>query len=204
MTSSAPHPSVIFLPGITGDPNFWRPVGDRLPAPWPKVYLGWPGLGSERGTPPLESVADMVASVERHLGNGADLVAQSMGGVIAVLTALRNGANVRRLVLAATSGGLDMRRWHALDWRTDYREQYPQAPAWIYEPWPDLTEQLPRLNQKALLLWSDSDPISPPTVGRHLQSLLPHSALEVVSGGSHAFAKEQADKIAPLIEKHLS
>ena len=60
-----------------------------------------------------------------------DLVAQSMGGVIAARIALAQPNLVRRLVLCVTSGGVDMAGLGAADWRADYRKSFPNAAAWI-------------------------------------------------------------------------
>jgi len=31
---------VLFMPGVGGDPQFWKPVADRLPTEWQKTLLG--------------------------------------------------------------------------------------------------------------------------------------------------------------------
>ena len=49
-----------------------------------------------------------------------DLVAQSMGGVVAVMVALARPARVRRLVLTATSAGIDITPFSPEDWRGGY------------------------------------------------------------------------------------
>jgi surfactin synthase thioesterase subunit len=38
---------VLFMPGVGGNPAFWQPVADRLPATCQKTLLGWPGLGNQ-------------------------------------------------------------------------------------------------------------------------------------------------------------
>lgn len=35
------------MPGVGGNPAFWQPVADRLPATCQKTLLGWPGLGNQ-------------------------------------------------------------------------------------------------------------------------------------------------------------
>ncbi|HEY9217342.1 MAG TPA: GNAT family N-acetyltransferase, partial [Phenylobacterium sp.] len=90
---------LVFLPGAGADPHFWRPLADRLPAAWSKRFLGWPGLGDQPADADVNSVDDLVRLVEAQLGDGpADLLAQSMGGVVALQVALRNPGKVRRLV----------------------------------------------------------------------------------------------------------
>jgi len=200
-------PKVIFLPGAIGAAAFWRGVGGRLPEGWEKTYISWPGLGAE---PPSESVRgfdDLVRLVEEQLDRPCALVAQSMGGIVAVRVALRNPQVVCRLVLVATSGGVDVVGLGGTDWRkrrTNYRRNYPGAAQWIAEEPPDHTEEIRRLSVPTLLLWADSDPISPVAVGEHIQALIPDARLHVIPDGTHSFAHDRAAEVAPLITAHLT
>ncbi|MCW2975681.1 MAG: alpha/beta hydrolase fold protein, partial [Actinomycetia bacterium] len=108
---------VIFLPGAVGAADFWRPVGALLPAAWEKTYLAWPGLGAEPPDPGVHGFDDLVRLVEAELTEPSTLVAQSMGGIVAVRVALRHPGKVRRLVLVATSGGVDVELLGGADWR---------------------------------------------------------------------------------------
>jgi pimeloyl-ACP methyl ester carboxylesterase len=67
----------------------------------------------------------------------------------------------------------------------------------------DLSSRLASINAPGLLIWGDSDPISPPSVGRRLLQLLPHADLHIVRGGGHDLARTHAGEIAPLIANHL-
>src|SRR5712692_501645 len=108
---------VIFLPGASGDGGFWRPVAERLRYPGEVVRLDWPGLGAVPPRPDVAGFADLVRMTTALMDRPVDLVAQSMGGVVAVQAALEHPGAVRRLVLAATSGGVDTRCFGAVDWR---------------------------------------------------------------------------------------
>jgi pimeloyl-ACP methyl ester carboxylesterase len=197
-------PQVLFLPGAGADPTFWRPLGDRLPAAWPKRYFGWPGIGDQPPDPAVNSLANLVAMVEAELEPGpVDLVAQSMGGVVALSAALNNPSRVRRLVLTATSGGVDVADLNRFDWREGYRREYPNAAAWITEARVDHTARIPTIACPTLLLWGDADPISPVAVGERLAGLLPDARLHVVAGGEHDLAVTEAAALAPLVEAHL-
>jgi pimeloyl-ACP methyl ester carboxylesterase len=197
-------PRLLFLPGAGADPAFWRPLADRLPAAWDKVHFGWPGLGRQPADPGVNGIDDLVALVEAQLGDQpVDLLAQSMGGAVAMAVTLRNPAKVRRLVLAVTSGGVDMTGLGASDWRATYRANNPDAGGWITDERPDHTADLPGVTQPTLLIWGDADPISPLAVGRRLESLLPNAVLRVVGGGDHSFVEERPDEIAPWIIDHL-
>src|SRR5580693_4246046 len=110
---------VLFLPGAGGAAEFWHPVGQRLSSRWDSHYLRWPGLGNEPADPTIEGFDDLVGLVEQHLTAPVHVVAQSMGAIVAIRVALRHPDMVRRLVLVATSGGLEMSDLGARDWRRD-------------------------------------------------------------------------------------
>jgi pimeloyl-ACP methyl ester carboxylesterase len=195
---------ILFLPGSGASPDFWKPVGTLLPADWPKEYFGWPGLGREPHDPAVKGIDDLIAMVVAKMDAPVDLVAQSMGGVIAARIALAHPQLVRRLVLTVTSGGVDMAAFGASDWRVDYRNSFPNAAEWIYAPRTAAPLPVERIMAPTLLIWGDSDPISPVAVGRHLEKRIPNAQLHVVPGGGHALADTMANQVAPLIAHHLS
>jgi pimeloyl-ACP methyl ester carboxylesterase len=194
----------LFLPGSGASPDFWKPVGTRLPESWPKTYFGWPGLGNQPHDPAINNLHDLIAMVVARMTDPVDLVAQSMGGVIAARIALEHPRLVRRLVLTVTSGGIDMAKLGASDWRPNYRQSFPNAAEWIYEPRTAAPLSVENIAAPTLLLWGDADPISPLAVGHHLLQTLPDARLHIVKGGAHDLAKTHADEVAPLIERHLS
>lgn len=195
---------VVFLPGAGGDPAFWKPVADRLDASIDAVRLAWPGLGSVPARDDVRGFDDLVRLTLETMDRPVDLVAQSMGGVAAIRAALARPDRVRRLVLTATSGGLDVRSLGATDWRPEYRRDFPDAAPWIFEPVGDLTERIPSITAPALLIWGAADPISPPDVGKRLASLLPNATLVVIRGGGHACAHDRADEVVPHIARFLA
>jgi pimeloyl-ACP methyl ester carboxylesterase len=193
------------LPGAGADPNFWRPLGERLPAEWDKTYFGWPGLGHQPPHPDVNSLDDLVKLVETQLGSGSvDLLAQSMGGLIAMILALRHPKSIRRLVLCVTSAGVHMPQFGADDWRETYRQNYPNAAGWVGDVYADLSHDLTRVTQPVLLIWGDADPISPVAVGRYLKDVLPNAELCIVKGGDHDIVHDRAADLAPLIARHLA
>lgn len=194
----------MFLPGAGGSAGFWKPLGDRLPEGVARRYFSWPGLGDEPPDPGVRGIDDLVALVVAALDEApADLIAQSMGGVVAVRAALARPGRVRRLVLAATSGGVPVADLGGADWRGDYRAAYPHAAGWIAEPQPDFSARLGELAMPCLLLWGGADPISPPAVGRRLLELLPDARLHVVADGAHDLAVTHAATLAPVVAAFL-
>lgn len=194
---------VLFLPGASGAASFWHPLGALLPASWRKTYLSWPGLGQEPHEPALQSLDEAVAHAASRLEHPSVVVAQSMGGVIALRLALAQPGRISHLVLTATSGGVDVTRFGASDWRTAYRAEYPKAAEWILTERTDHSEALHRLSLPTLLLWGDADSISPVGVGRHLEQLLPRGHLRVLAGGDHMFARDRAAELVPWVLEHL-
>lgn len=194
---------IFFLPGAGGSPDFWKPVGERLPAPWPKRYFGWPGLGHQPHDPAIGGVDDLVRLVVSRIDRPVDLVAQSMGGVIAARIALEWPQAARRLVLCVTSGGIDMAALGASDWRPGYRGSFPNAAEWITATRSSPPLPIEKIAAPTLLIWGDSDAISPAAVGRHLEQRLPNARLEIVPGGAHDLATAYPDRVAALVAGHL-
>jgi pimeloyl-ACP methyl ester carboxylesterase len=192
---------VLFLPGAGGDPAFWAPVASTLSAD--AVRLAWPGLGRQPPRDDVRGLDDLVRLTLEQMDAPVDLVAQSMGGLVAVLAALARPDRVRRLVLVATSGGIDLTPFGVSDWRPDYRGQFPGASPWIYDVRMDLTDRIRTITTPALLLWGDADPISPVAVGSRLASLLRQAELVVIPGGDHAMARDRASEVAPLIARFV-
>ena len=194
---------VVFLPGASGEASFWAPLAARLPPRLDRVLLAWPGLGNVPPRADVRGFDDLLRLTLDAIDRDVALVAQSMGGLVALRATLERPERVRRLVLAATSGGIDVRRLGAADWRPDYRREYPAAASWISDVSIDLTDRLPTITAPALLLWGDADPISPVRVGQSLASLLPNAHLVLIPGGDHAFARDRADDVAPHVTRHL-
>jgi pimeloyl-ACP methyl ester carboxylesterase len=194
----------VFLPGASGNMGFWKPLADHLQLPVAKHFLGWPGFG---GLPRDETVcgsADLAARVCGQISSPVDLFAQSMGGVVAMLVALSKPGLVRRMVLSATSGGIDLSGFGALDWRREFRAQNPDLPTWFEaETW-DLSSRLNEIGVPVSLLWGDADPISPVAVGERLAELLPDAELVVLRGGTHDLVMERVEEILPHVLRHLT
>jgi pimeloyl-ACP methyl ester carboxylesterase len=196
--------TLYFLPGALGRTGFWRPASALLAHPAPQVHVAWPGFGGAPHDPSIRSLDDLATMLLARIERPGALIAQSMGGVVALLAALRKPELITHLVLSATSGGLPMSSLGAQDWRPAVRAANPGLPDWFTIYQDDLSSLLPRLRIPALLLWGDADPISPLAAGRRLAALLPQADLHIFPCGGHDVGCAFAGEVAPLIDRHLS
>jgi pimeloyl-ACP methyl ester carboxylesterase len=194
---------LLFLPGALGRTEFWLPVSDLLNYPARRIHATWPGFSGIPPDPSIGSIDDLVSRIVADIDQPSALIAQSMGGVVAILAALQKPELVTHLVLSVTSGGMNMATLGAEDWRPAIRAGHPGLPDWFTSYQEDLTPKLSELRIPALLLWGDADPISPVKVGERLASLLPQADLHVFSGGDHNVGCTLASLVAPLIDRHL-
>ena len=194
---------LIFLPGALGIPAFWNSLSAQLKIDAQHSFMAYPGFGNEPLNPAVTGIDDLVQSVVQQIDQPTALIAQSMGGILAVRAALAKPELVTHLVLSVTSGGVDMAAFAAYDWRPDFLAAHPHLPDWFITHCSDLTQELKQLTQPVLLLWGDADPISPVAVGEHLRALLPNAKLHVVPGGGHDIAHAHAAELAPLVDQHL-
>jgi pimeloyl-ACP methyl ester carboxylesterase len=196
---------LLFLPGAGGRAAFWQPVATRLADLGPAQRLGWPGFGGEPADPTIRSLDDLYGWLLRRLpAEPVALVAQSMGGVLAARLAIEHPARVARLVLVATSGGVDVSGLGGADWRAEYRATLPDVPDWFVTDRTDLTVRLREIAAPTLLLWSDADPVSPLAVSELLLARIPGSRRQVIRGGTHAFAEERAEEVAARLREFLT
>ena len=197
-------PNAVFFPGASGAADFWAPVASRMPHTWSTRLLSWPGAGAEPHDPAIIGYDDLVDRAAAAVSDGSDVVAQSMGGAVAVGLALTRPGKIRRLALVATSGGLKVEQFGAADWRAEYESEFIEAAPWVTQQRVDHTPDLPTIGIPTCLIWGDNDSISPLAVGRALNDLLPRSVLHAITGGTHTMARERPAKIAPLIVAHLT
>lgn len=195
---------LLFLPGASGNTEFWRPAAKLLDHPAQRIHIGWPGFGSTPPDPNVTGMADLVARVLPEIDQPTALVAQSMGGIVAVWAALERPELVTHLVLTVTSGGVDMSALGAQDWRPDFEAANPNLPRWFLDDRTDFSTRLAELQMPVLLLWGDADPISPVRVGQCLAELLPRNELHVFAGGGHDLGFTHTAEVAGLIDRYLA
>ncbi|WP_420232649.1 alpha/beta fold hydrolase [Pseudomonas sp. ABY48] len=68
---------LIFLPGASGNTQFWHPVAERLAHPAQQVHIGWPGFGDTPPVPDVTGMSDLVARVQAEIDRPTALVAAS-------------------------------------------------------------------------------------------------------------------------------
>lgn len=59
-----PPDKILFLPGASGNTQFWQPVCERLSITAQKFHVGWPGFGD---VPPIRSVVRNCMDLTTHL-----------------------------------------------------------------------------------------------------------------------------------------
>jgi pimeloyl-ACP methyl ester carboxylesterase len=196
-------PRIVCLPGAAGAASFWQPVSSLLAKNCTSALIGWPGHAGAPSDPTIRGLPDLATLVLAKLDRPSALLAQSMGGVVAMLAALRRPDLVTHLVLVATSGGINIADLQAASWRESFAIENPSLPRWFVEDATDLTSQVSSISCPTLLLWGDTDPMSPVSVGRRLAGLLPNSRLRVFQGGGHDLVSTHSHEVAVEISHHL-
>jgi pimeloyl-ACP methyl ester carboxylesterase len=97
--------ALILLHGGIGGSELFDPIRDRLAAGRRLITVDLPGHGhtaSPDGPLRYEDMADQIAGLIEHLGlDQADLMGLSLGGGVAIRTAIQHPALVRRLIVVS-------------------------------------------------------------------------------------------------------
>ena len=67
-----------------------------------------------------------------------------------------------------------------------------------------LRDQLRTILTPTLLIWSDSDPVSPLASGEFLAETLPNAELVMIKGSGHFLMRDQVDEVVPHIIRFLA
>lgn len=195
---------IMFLPGAGGNRTFWTPVSNLISHSSTREFIEWPSIGGVEEDSSMKSIDDLVDSVVSKIDEPTAIIAQSMGGVVGLLALLKKPESVTHLVLVVTSGGINVSDIRLENWRPAYIEANPSYPDWFTNYAVDLTDKLRNVDIPVLLIWGDSDPISPVSIGERLEGIFPNSQLEVIKGGDHGLASVFSHSVAPLIQNHLN
>ncbi|HEY3018734.1 MAG TPA: alpha/beta fold hydrolase [Solirubrobacteraceae bacterium] len=108
-------PPLVLLHGFSDSADTWRLVLDRLARRGQRALaLDLPGFGAAAplvaGRPVLDQLDAFTAGAIRHVGGGAVVAGNSLGGVCALRAAERRDPPLRGIVPIAPAG-LDMPRW---------------------------------------------------------------------------------------------
>lgn len=203
MTLPSVTSRLLFLPGVLGNRDFWEPLARELRFQADKVFMAYPGFAGVPANPSITCFDDLVDAVVSQIECPTALIAQSMGGVLAIEATLRIPSQITHLVLIATSGGLDTSTFGAVDWRHSVKQDHPDLPNWFASYSSDLTAKLRSIDVPVLLIWGDCDPISPIAVGKTLLNQFPNAELHLISQGQHDLARVHARSVAAHIDAHL-
>ncbi|WP_262441566.1 alpha/beta fold hydrolase [Acinetobacter sp. WU_MDCI_Abxc222] len=176
---------------------------EKLPQQYCTKIIGYPGFGDTPESLEVKSFEDLTNYVVDQINEESVIIAQSMGGIFAVAAALKKTHLVKGLVLIATSGGIDLKRFNVQDWREAYRQTFLKYPDWFITTNVNYEEFLSDINIETLLIWGDNDPVSPVQVGQYLNQKFENSMLYVVKNGDHQLAEEHADEVAAQINDYL-
>jgi len=195
--------NLIFLPGASGSTAFLHPLIEKLPQYYQTKIIGYPGFGDTPESFEVKSFEDLTNHVVDQINEESVIIAQSMGGIFAVATALQKPKLVKGLVLIATSGGINLERFNVQDWREAYRQAFLKYPDWFVSTNANYEEFLSDINIETLLIWGDNDPVSPVQVGQYLNQKFEKSTLYVVKSGDHQLAEKHADEVSVQIKTYL-
>jgi pimeloyl-ACP methyl ester carboxylesterase len=181
----------------------WEPIAAVLASRREPLLFDYPGLGESAENPDLHSLSELTQWIADELPERCDLVALSMGSTLALGLALEHPERIRRLVLVTPCGGVNARRFGALDWREAFREQRPDAPSWFLDDQTDFSARLRDILAPTLIVVGDSDLIAPAAIGQFMFSQMPAAKLEIVEDASHDLDEEHPAFLASLIEAHF-
>lgn len=195
---------LLFLAGANGDPNFWKFVVQQLPFSSDQITLQhYPEFAGYPAVPTVHNFDQLCDWIIEQIAEPTVIIAQSMGGVIAIQAKLRKPELIQKLVLIATSGGIDVTSFYVQDWRTDYLLANTSQPAWFAEAQYDFSSDLHLIDCPVLLIFGDDDDISPVSVGQYLEYLLPNAHLHIVHGGQHDLVLTHSTEVAQQINTFL-
>jgi pimeloyl-ACP methyl ester carboxylesterase len=194
---------IIYLPGASGNPDYWKSVSNNMVSPGEKVHLGWPGFDHVPADPRFQGISDLITMVTALIDKPTVLIAQSMGGIIALGAALQKLSLVTHIVLTATSAGIDLDNTVSDDWRPPFLLANPTLPTWFTDYHDDIKPQLAAMMMPTLLMWGDADAISPVQIAYIMQQILPNSTLKVITDGDHDIALTHPHQLAADIDAFL-
>ena len=228
-------PSVLFIHGAGGDHTVWAPLVARLHGKRNLVAIDLPGHGRSERIPDLtiEGYTRAVAARVRSLAAAGAaplyLVGNSMGGAIALLTALEHPEGVDGIVLIGSGAklGVSPRILEMLE-RDPVGSlriviEFAFAPGTAPEVIAkgakflalcppdvfasdfkscsrfDVRDRLVELKSRLLVLCGDNDRLTPPKFSEWLAQAVPDTTLRILPGAGHLAMIDQPDAVAEEI-----
>jgi len=189
---------------------------------------GFNGTAAHPKVAGMAGLADLMAEfMQKTVGKGCDVMAESFGGWIALWLAVKHPELVEQLVLEAPAGmrtkgvgGLPAdpadrdRKLYAVPERAPKDPRYAEALPGNFkavagytggetldEP---LLKSLPQIKARTLLLFGTKEEVTPvEDVGRRLKSGIAHSHLSYIYGAAHAVEFDQPEWVARLVGAFL-
>lgn len=208
------------------------PAIEKLSAKHTIYMPTMPGFNGTPAHPKIKNMpglADLAAEfIQKTVGKGCDVMAESFGGWVALWLAVKHPALVEQLVLEAPAGmrtrgvgGLPPndpverdRRLYAVPERAPKDPRYEAALPGNFKAVggyaggetldAELLQSLPQIKARTLLLFGSKEEVVPvEDAGRRLKSGIPHSHLSYIYGAAHAVEFDQPDRVARLVGAFL-
>lgn len=71
---------LLFLPGASGNSQFWKPLADQLDHPGERYFVRYPGFGDMPADGLINSLEDLSQQIAGYIDKPTAIFAQSMGG----------------------------------------------------------------------------------------------------------------------------
>ena len=222
--------AIIFIHGLGGRAEAWLPQLKGLTHSARAIALDLRGFGASEtpaSTPTLTDFARDVIGVLDWLGvEKAVIAGSSMGGLVAVRTYTLAPGRVEALILSNTytrvkvdidtlekalMGDREARgriaerlttRRLSLDTLITTSPRYMLKVARMINQ-QDLTREAARIRRPTLLIAGEHDKITPPTLMRKLQELIPGSRLTIIKNAGHLTHIEKPTEYLHLVEEFL-
>ena len=228
--------TLVLVHGAGSSATIWDGVIAQLGGRWPVLAPHLPGHGGEAG-PGRGSVQEYASWLEAYLASRAGrpivLAGHSMGGAIALETALGRRVEPAGLILVSTGARLrvapellvgiqadfegTMQRMAEyaygpnapFELRTESRVRLEQAGAAVVHAdfaacdAYDATDRLERLDLPTLVLCGTEDRMTPPKYAQHLAQQIPGARLELIEDAGHMAPAEQPAAVALAIGELL-
>lgn len=236
MSTSNPDLTLVFVHGAGSSATIWGPLIEQLGDRWPVLAPNLPGHGGDAG-PRRQTIEEYATWLEADLADRTDgpvvLAGHSMGGAIALETALRRRADLAGLILVSTGARLRVAPEVLAGIRADFEPtmlrmgEYafsPEAPLELRKESQvrlrqaspetvhadfaacdvfDVLARLERIDLPSLVLCGTEDRLTPPRYSQHLAQQIPGARLELIEGGSHMLPAEQPADLALPIAEFL-